>query len=175
MEPARFHKLGPLWTKLLAHPGCWFVVATVVLVIDFAAGPEIQFPIAFVFPVALAAWHRGFLWGAIFAVAQPLVRFGFHYVWESSWPVHMSGINLLVRVAVLCGSAWLVAHTARQRRHIKKLERLLPVCAWCKRICDERNHWQHLDSYLSTRSDLTFSHGICPECRKAHFPEEQPG
>jgi hypothetical protein len=103
-----------------------------------------------------------------------LIRFGFHFFWETPESMHMSVINLLVRVVVLCGFAWLVAQTARQSGRIKKLETLLPICAWCKRIRDEQNRWQNLDIYLAARSSLGFSHGICPECKKAHFPDEHP-
>jgi hypothetical protein len=175
MKHTPSYRLGPLEKPLLAHPAGWIALATVFVAVDFLAGPEVQFPIAFVFPVALAAWHRGFHWAAWFAVFQPAARFAFHFVWEDTWLLHLSSANLLIRVTVLSGFAWLVAHAARQRRHIQKLERLLPVCAWCKRIRDEQGGWQSLDGYLSEHSEMTFSHGICPDCLKNHFPEERPG
>jgi PleD family two-component response regulator len=47
---------------------------------------------------------------------------------------------------------------------VEHLEGLLPICAWCKRIRDDKNYWQQLDSYLSQHSHLKFTHGICPQC-----------
>ncbi len=44
------------------------------------------------------------------------------------------------------------------------LKSLLPICAWCKRIRDDDNYWQSVESYLKVQADVDFSHGICPEC-----------
>jgi DNA-binding response OmpR family regulator len=46
---------------------------------------------------------------------------------------------------------------------ISGLEKLLPICCYCKKIRDE-NHWREIDSYISNHSDVLFSHGICPAC-----------
>lgn len=54
--------------------------------------------------------------------------------------------------------------------NIRTLKGLLPICAACKRIRDDRGYWSQLEAYLSEHSDLTFSHGICPECRKKLYP-----
>jgi sigma-B regulation protein RsbU (phosphoserine phosphatase) len=47
---------------------------------------------------------------------------------------------------------------------VRQLHGLLPICAYCKRIRDDRNYWSQLETYLGEHSDLTFSHGICPNC-----------
>ncbi len=47
---------------------------------------------------------------------------------------------------------------------VKQLEGLLPICSYCKKIRDEQNFWQRVDSYLSEHTDVMFSHGICPDC-----------
>jgi DNA-binding response OmpR family regulator len=47
---------------------------------------------------------------------------------------------------------------------VKQLQGLLPICSYCKKIRDEQNYWQRVDSYLSTHTDVMFSHGICPDC-----------
>jgi phosphoserine phosphatase RsbU/P len=41
---------------------------------------------------------------------------------------------------------------------------LLPICAYCKKIRDDRNYWQRVEEYVSAHTDAQFSHGICPEC-----------
>ena len=154
---------------MLAHPLCWAGLAVGVFPLDWLAGPAISFPLAFIFPVALAAWHRGFGWGALFAVGLPLVRFGLNYFREMPWTVTVSWINLGIRIAVLCGFAWLIARTVKQQRRIETLERLLPICAWCGKIRNDDNAWQRLDTYLAARTEMTFTHCICSECAAKSF------
>jgi DNA-binding response OmpR family regulator len=48
--------------------------------------------------------------------------------------------------------------------HIHRLEQLLPICASCKEIRDENNHWQTVERYLMTNAGIRFTHGICPKC-----------
>jgi DNA-binding response OmpR family regulator len=54
------------------------------------------------------------------------------------------------------------------RHELNQLESLLPICAYCKRIRNERNEWETLDSYLQRRFDTQLSHGICPDCYAKH-------
>ncbi|MBU6408753.1 MAG: PAS domain S-box protein [Verrucomicrobia bacterium] len=51
-------------------------------------------------------------------------------------------------------------------KQVKKLSGLLPICASCKRIRDDRGYWQQLESYISEHSEAVWTHGICPECFK---------
>ena len=70
--------------------------------------------------------------------------------------------------------ARLVAQAAELRRaldHIKSLEGVLPICMHCKRIRDDRGGWSPVEAYVTARSEATFSHGICPACMMAHYPE----
>lgn len=154
------------WAEWAAHPAVWVGLAGAFLAVDLFAGPTIQFPIAFIFPVALAAWHRGFRWAFFFAVGQPVARFASYLYEDAPWSLSVAVVNLLIRVAVLCGFAWLVTHTVRQRRRIAALEGLLPVCAWCKKIRNEDNSWQPLDIYLSKRAELAVTSSICPDCMR---------
>jgi DNA-binding NarL/FixJ family response regulator len=54
---------------------------------------------------------------------------------------------------------------------VKQLSGLLPICASCKSIRDDRGYWQQLESYLDEHSELTFTHGICPACARKLYPE----
>ena len=47
---------------------------------------------------------------------------------------------------------------------IKRLEGVIPICAYCKKIRDNQNSWQQLEKYISDHSEALFTHGICPEC-----------
>lgn len=55
---------------------------------------------------------------------------------------------------------------------VRQLEGFLPICAHCKKIRDDRNYWQQIESYLNARTGTRFSHGICPDCyEKITVPE----
>jgi phosphoserine phosphatase RsbU/P len=49
-------------------------------------------------------------------------------------------------------------------RHVQALQGLLPICSYCKKVRNEANYWEQVDSYLMSHSDLTLTHGICPNC-----------
>ena len=50
------------------------------------------------------------------------------------------------------------------RANVKHLEGIIPICMYCKKIRDDRESWQQMESYISSHSEALFSHGICPEC-----------
>jgi len=54
---------------------------------------------------------------------------------------------------------------------IKTLRGLIPICAACKKIRDDKGYWTHLEHYLEEHSDAVFSHGLCPDCFREYFPE----
>jgi DNA-binding response OmpR family regulator len=49
---------------------------------------------------------------------------------------------------------------------VTRLQGLLPICGWCKRIRNDQNYWQQVESYIADHSGVRFTHGICPECRE---------
>ena len=54
--------------------------------------------------------------------------------------------------------------------HIKTLQGILPICSFCKKIRDDQGYWDQVEAYVGKHSDVRFSHGICPECMKRHYP-----
>lgn len=48
--------------------------------------------------------------------------------------------------------------------NVKQLGGLLPICSYCKKIRDDQNYWQQVESYVGKHSDAKFSHSICPQC-----------
>jgi hypothetical protein len=54
---------------------------------------------------------------------------------------------------------------------VKKLSGMLPICASCKKIRDDKGYWTQIEAYIREHSDAEFSHGICPECMKKLYPE----
>jgi len=54
---------------------------------------------------------------------------------------------------------------------IKTLSGLLPICASCKNIRDDRGYWNQIEKYIQDHSDATFTHSICPDCKRKLYPE----
>ncbi|MGD0591030.1 MAG: PAS domain S-box protein [Bacteroidota bacterium] len=53
---------------------------------------------------------------------------------------------------------------------IKTLSGLVPICANCKKIRDDKGFWMQVESYIQERSQARFSHGICPDCMAKLYP-----
>lgn len=58
----------------------------------------------------------------------------------------------------------------RARDEVRQLSGLLPICASCKRIRDDRGYWHQVEQYIQSHSGAEFTHGICPECMRQLYP-----
>jgi hypothetical protein len=47
---------------------------------------------------------------------------------------------------------------------VTALQRILPICMYCKSIRNDENYWQTVEAYLSQHAQISLSHGICPSC-----------
>ncbi len=65
----------------------------------------------------------------------------------------------------------LIAELQEALADIKQLSGLLPICGHCKKIRDDNGYWNQLESYISKHSEVQFSHGICQDCAKTHYPD----
>ena len=52
--------------------------------------------------------------------------------------------------------------------NVKQLQGLLPMCSYCKKIRDDRDYWQQVETYFGSHTGAQFSHGICPDCYAKH-------
>ncbi len=78
----------------------------------------------------------------------------------------------------------LVRHQAAQERErliqqleqalhqVKQLSGLLPICSSCKKIRDHQGSWHPIETYISSRTEANFSHGLCPNCIADYYPEQ---
>src|SRR5687767_5972659 len=61
---------------------------------------------------------------------------------------------------------------------IRQLKELIPICMYCKKVRDDSNYWQAVESYIAHHTGSSFSHGICPDCFEKHvrmLPSERRG
>ena len=66
------------------------------------------------------------------------------------------------------------AGLAEALEKVKTLRGLLPICAWCKRIRDDKGYWSQVEKYVHEHTGADFTHGICPECLEKQRPKKQP-
>lgn len=54
---------------------------------------------------------------------------------------------------------------------VKQLRGIIPICATCKNIRDDKGLWQKVEAYIEEHSDADFSHSMCPDCAKSYYEE----
>lgn len=92
-------------------------------------------------------------------------------------PFHAQELRARLRVGrrVLELQAELAARISQLQdalARVKQLQGLLPICSYCKRIRDDHDYWQQVETYMSEHSQATFTHGICPDCYEKFFKTE---
>lgn len=65
----------------------------------------------------------------------------------------------------------LISEREQALSEIRILSGLLPICAACKKIRDDKGYWNQLESYIRTHSQAEFTHGLCPECSRKMYGE----
>ena len=149
--------------------------AFVVVFIDHITGKQIDFPILYGLPIALAAWKLRKNMAYALSVCLPLIRLAFLYQWNINQPFVISFTNICIIMFSLLLYAYLIQRTAWQtlklKKKVKSLEGFLPICASCKKIRNEKGEYEQIEKYVSEHSDAMFSHGICPDCAQKLYPE----
>ena len=54
--------------------------------------------------------------------------------------------------------------------HVKRIQGLLPICMHCKKVRDVKNVWHLLESYVQENSEAIFTHSLCQDCLRTHYP-----
>ncbi len=79
--------------------------------------------------------------------------------------------NLTERKAIEREREKLISELKGALANVKTLSGLLPICSHCKKIRDDKGYWNQIESYIRDHSEAEFSHGICQECAKKHYPD----
>lgn len=86
----------------------------------------------------------------------------------------VSGAGLFIKITspILKGLQNTVAKLEKALAEVKTLRGILPICSFCKKIRDDSGDWKQVEVYVRERSSADFSHSVCPDCMKEHYPEE---
>ncbi len=68
----------------------------------------------------------------------------------------------------------LIAQLQQALASIRTLKGLLPICASCKKIRDDKGYWNQIEAYVCEHSEAEFTHAICPDCARRLYPEYYP-
>ena len=55
--------------------------------------------------------------------------------------------------------------TTQLTDQVETLRSLVPLCAWCKKVRDDKGYWEQIEKYFSTHTAASFTHGVCPDCQ----------
>ncbi|MBL8914024.1 MAG: response regulator [Archangium sp.] len=55
--------------------------------------------------------------------------------------------------------------------HVRELQGMIPICMHCKRIRNQSQIWEKVETYIENRSGAKFSHALCSECLNHHYPD----
>lgn len=149
-------------------PAYSLALVALVMAIDAALAPRIEFHALLFLPVLYGAWYGGLKWG----LPLSLIPFA-HAV--SLWlhgvdaeTMYVALIGATVRTVIMAAAVFWIASVAASQRALKQevalLEGLLPICSYCKKIRDEAGDWQVMEKYIQDRTDATFTHSICETC-----------
>ena len=51
---------------------------------------------------------------------------------------------------------------------VRKLESLIPICCYCKKVRNDGDLWEQIEQYVNERTGADFTHSICPNCMETH-------
>jgi PAS domain S-box-containing protein len=93
---------------------------------------------------------------------------------QSSRKMISSFIDITERKQAEAEREKLIIELQHALAEVKTLSGLLPICASCKKIRDDKGYWNSLEAYLMKHSIAQFTHGICPDCAAKYFPDYLP-
>jgi len=111
----------------------------------------------------------GFIW--LFLWADELFDIPHYLFGTMETPVNIAE-SILESIIILIIGIFCVGVTMRLMTKIKVLEGLVPICSSCKKIRDQNNQWQRIETYLESRSDALFTHGICDDCMEKLYGDQ---
>lgn len=79
--------------------------------------------------------------------------------------------DITQRVEMEQEKEWLLQEFQDALAKIKTLNGLIPICASCKKVRDDKGYWNQIEEYIQTHSQAEFSHGVCPGCMEELYPE----
>jgi len=157
------------------------LLVVVLGILDFFTGWEFGFFVFYFIPVAYASWYLKLPFALMIALLSAIVWFFADSLLGHLYSTPFFEVwNTLIRFGSFVLLALFISRTAglleleKNRiqeltyatNRIKVLQGFLPICAWCKKIRNDKGYWEQLETYIHDHSEADFTHGICEECAK---------
>ncbi|MCP4671390.1 MAG: hypothetical protein GY857_08780 [Desulfobacula sp.] len=81
--------------------------------------------------------------------------------------------EIIFRKGIEAKKELLILDLQKTLKEVKALRGLLPICAHCKKIRDDKGYWNQIESYIQQHSEAQFSHGMCPDCSDELYGKEK--
>ena len=158
-----------------------FVLVVILGIFDFITGYEISFSIFYLAPITFVTWlserRLGFAVASISALvwlgADIASGHGFTHPLIPFWNALMRLGFFLTVVTILSRLKFSYEEQMRVSRElqesidkVKILSGLIPICAWCKKVRNDKGYWQQVEAYITENSEASFTHGMCQECKE---------
>lgn len=124
-----------------------------------------------------------FIFAANYDILEGVVEFSRqHEVWELDEVLAVS-VFLVFALAIFAVRRWQEVRQAQNLllqqnmelqkalSEVRQLRGIIPICAECKDIRDDKGYWHQVESYVRDHSEAEFSHGVCPNCMKKLYPD----
>ena len=142
--------------------------------LDLMLPRGVAIPMLYVIPILIATDCRQH-WFLISAAAActGLTLLGYLFS-EPGAPEWMSLSNRALAIAAIWTTSILARQRAQARKQVDLLLDLLPMCASCHKVRDDRGYWSQVEQYLETQTGARLTHGICPDCFQKWHPDFYP-
>jgi len=160
------------------HDSILVVIAlSVVLLgfVDYVTGYELGFFLFYFLPIAIAAWKVGTISSYLISILSSIVwslsdisSHPYSSVSFASWNTIMRLLCFLIIAHFTSKIQFLLGKNRELSQdlisQVETLSGLIPICATCKKIRDDKGDWQRMEEYFEERTNAQFTHGLCPEC-----------
>lgn len=140
------------------------IAGAIVFTLDLVTPLGVAIPILYAGLVLLGLWspHPRFaLAAASIATLLSILGFFFSPPGGVFW---IGTANRLMALTIIWVTAIIVLRYKRAEQTTKTLRGLLPICAWCKKVRDDKGYWKQIEEYMEQHSEAHFTHGMCAEC-----------
>ncbi len=90
---------------------------------------------------------------------------------EFSFVFYSLGCFLIMGGLITLNVQRMESELASADQEIKNMSSLIPICAACKKIRDDKGYWEAVENYIQRTTNKDLTHSICPECTKKLYPE----
>jgi len=190
-------KITEFYNKLKSHyleiskdrnKGIRFGITALILigVLDFITGPQFGFFVFYYLPIMFAGWYLGKKTTIAFSISATFIwlfadSLGDHVYDSEFFRYWNSFIRLLsfLLVGILFSNfknnfdkeKEMNSKLSKALSEVKILSGLMPICASCKNIRNDKGYWEKIEDYLQDHADANFSHSICPSCMDKLYPD----